>query len=328
MKPTRNAVLTSLAAFGLITGCGQGGQTMVEDAPGSASANRAEASATPSATGPFGGASASLPAFFDCVRENGGVVIAAHRGGPGPGYPENALETMMRTAATATLVFEVDISETRDGVLFLFHDRNLSRLTNAEGAVSDTDWATISRLTLRDTTGAMTPYNPPRLDRVLDWAVSAGVLLELDIKDNASVRKLIDAVRRAGAEENAVIITYSLDQAAQVARLAPELMITASARGGRDIAALEEAGVDRSRVIAWTGTESPDPAAFRRLEAEGVEPAFGTLGRPGQRLDDDYDGEDYAALVAQGVRLIATDRPDAVAGFLDTDDLAISRCGR
>ncbi|MEM6557502.1 MAG: hypothetical protein AAF642_16585, partial [Pseudomonadota bacterium] len=27
-----------------------------------------------------------LPDFFDCVREQGGLLIASHRGGPAPGY--------------------------------------------------------------------------------------------------------------------------------------------------------------------------------------------------------------------------------------------------
>ena len=43
-----------------------------------------------------------LPAYFDCVRENRGLLIAAHRGGPAPGYPENTLETLQHGLPTAS----------------------------------------------------------------------------------------------------------------------------------------------------------------------------------------------------------------------------------
>ena len=39
---------------------------------------------------------AGLPALFDCLRETGALAISAHRGGPAPGFPENAIEKIGR----------------------------------------------------------------------------------------------------------------------------------------------------------------------------------------------------------------------------------------
>lgn len=104
------------------------------------------------------------------------------------------------------------------------------------------------------------------------------------------------------------------------------MMLTASARGNRDIGRLEEIGVKRENLIAWTGTREPDLAAFERLLAEGVEPAFGTLGRPGERLDDawlaDGDASEFADLAAGELVLLATDRPFEIASQIEADDRA------
>ena len=273
-----------------------------------------------------------LPDLFDCVREQRGMLIAAHRGGPAPGYPENALETMQRTLKTATPVMEIDVAESQDGVLYLMHDRSLRRMTGYDGEVASTDWSIVSGLRLRDNAREITDFHPPKLTDVLIWAKQNGVILELDRKETTSFRNIISAVRAAGAENNVILISYNDDQAAEIARLAPDLMMTASARGGRDIAKLEARGVDPENLIAWTGTREPDAAAWDRNARNAVESAFGTLGRPGERLDDVYiaDGDlsEYQALMEDGLVLLATDAPDAVAAALTGDDRVLEACMR
>lgn len=273
-----------------------------------------------------------LPDLFDCLREEGGVVIAAHRGGPAAGYPENALETIQRALEVSTPVMEIDVAESQDGVLFLMHDRSLRRTTGYDGQVASTDWSTISGLKLRDNDRNFTEFHPPKLTDVLLWAKQSGAILELDRKETTSFRNIISAVRAAGAQNNVILISYNDEQAAEIARLAPDLMLTASARGGRDINKLEAMGVDPKNLIAWTGTREPDAAAWDRNARNGVESAFGTLGRPGERLDDRYiaDGDlsEYQQLVDDGLVLLATDETDAVAAALTDDDRAWENCTR
>ncbi len=309
-------LLAVILGLVMLAGCGAG----TPAAPDAAAAGPAEA-----ATG-----LPPLPGLFDCLRENGGVVVAAHRGGPKPGFPEHAMETLERGYERGIRVFEVDVSESRDGVMFLHHDRRLNRTTTGDGYVADTAWEDIAALRLVDNDGRITAFNPAKLTDALLWAKARNVILELDRKETTSFRNIIGAVRAASAEGHVILITYNDDQAAEVARLAPDLMLTATAHGGRDIARLEARGVDRSRLIGWTGITDPDPAAFRRLRAEGVEPAFGTLGRRGERLDDLYwedgDGSEYQDLVDQGLVLLATDEPYRVADWLTADDEGWAAC--
>lgn len=272
-----------------------------------------------------------LPLMFDCLREEGGAVIAAHRGGSYPGYPENAIETFQHGYDNGVRVFEIDIAESADGVLFLMHDRTLTRTTTGEGFVAEKNWADISKLRLVDNDGKTTAFSIPTLEEALNWATKTGAILELDKKPTTSFGNIIDAVKAAHAEDNVIIITYDDDQAGEVARIAPDLMMTATAYGDRNIKKLENLGVKRENLIAWTGTDTIKPAAWKRVSDEGVEAAFGTLGRSGERLDDQYladgNGSEYQELIKKGLVLLATDSPLEAAEFTDGDDIARDKCG-
>lgn len=274
----------------------------------------------------------ALPAYFDCVREAGGTLIASHRGGPIDGYPENALETLQYGFEQGIRVFEIDVAETSDGMLTLMHDDRLDRTTTGNGYVANTTWPHMSRLRLVDNTGTNTKFSPPKLSDVLLWAKESGAILELDKKNTTSFENIATAVKAAGAEENVLLISYTDDQAAQIARIAPSMMLTATARGSRDIDKLVALGVKPKNLVAWTGTRSANEAAWQRLRKEGVEAAFGTLGRPGERLDDIYwadgDGSEYQALAESGLTMLATDTPYRAAEAMTADDIARDNCGR
>ncbi len=272
----------------------------------------------------------ALSDLFDCVRERDGMLIASHRGGPAPGYPENAIETLSYATSQGIVIHEIDVVESRDGMLFLLHDRTLGRTTTGDGAVADTDWEDIQNLNLKDNSGAITAFTPPKLSDVLLWARANQVIVELDKKPTTSFRNIISHVRAAGAENNVVLITYNDAQAIEVAQLAPDLMMTASIDSAAHQQELAAAGVNFDNVIAWMGIRDPNPNAFRAIEGRGVETAFGTLGRPGERLDDIYwadgDPSEYQDLADAGLSLLATDEPYRVAAALTADDRAIELC--
>lgn len=262
-----------------------------------------------------------LPRWFDCLRERGEAVIGAHRAGPAPGLPENALPTMAATIArNPDALLEIDIRSSADGVLFLLHDRSLDRTTAATGPADTRAWAELSAIRLRDDDGVLTEATIPSLAEALALATARDVVVQLDIKRGVDFGTVVAAVRAARAEHHALIITYNDEDARTVARLAPELMLSVSISSAAAAERLIAGGVRRDRLLAWTGTGVPDPALFAALRAMAVEPLFGTLGRRGERLDDrwlaDGDASEFAGLERDGVVVVATDRGREVEAAL------------
>ncbi len=141
------------------------------------SCNNEMASIADSGTAPV----SDLPAYFNCIDAAGVSLISAHRGGPSPGYPENALPTFKRTTSLTGALLEVDVTTSADGVLFLHHDDTLDRTTTGSGLATETSWEKLRTYSLKDPNRRVTAYGLTRLDEALDWARGKAIL-QLDIK--------------------------------------------------------------------------------------------------------------------------------------------------
>ena len=276
----------------------------------------------------------ALAAYFDCVRERGGVAISAHRAQSANDHPENSIAAIEATGrAIPGAVLEIDAALTRDGRLVLMHDETLERTSTGTGKVADLTFAEVRAVRLEATNGTVTDAPPPTLREALDAAGRVGAIASIDLKpaDEASTLTLAQAViaevRAAGAQDRVILITYSPETARAVAALAPEMMISA---GLSDVAGLD--GLNAPQILAWTGTREVRPALWRALAERGVEAQFGTLGAPGRRLDDQYaadgDPSEYRELFDQGAVVIATDTPLAVKAVLAAQVAAAARCER
>jgi len=250
-----------------------------------------------------------MPAFFDCLRTNNATVVSAHRGGPQPGFAENSVEAFAATTANASVMIETDIAQTRDGVLVLMHDDTVHRTTDGAGAVGSLTLAQFQALRLRDDRGDVLEAHPPTLRQALDWAERRAIL-ELDVKRGVSYEDVAREVTEAGAIHRVVFITYSVDGASRLARVAPEAMIYTTVTSVRDLDTLERRGVDLSRIVAWLGTDALDADLLAALNARGVEARWGLFDR----------GADFAAAVEAGVQGIAVNAPEAAYRAVDTAD--------
>ena len=276
----------------------------------------------------------ALAAYFDCIRENGGVAISAHRAQSADDQPENSLAAIDVTGrAIPGAILEIDAVLTRDGKLVLMHDETMERTSTGSGRVSDLTLAQVREARLEATNGTVTDVPPPTLREALDAAGRVGAIASIDLKpaDEAATitlaRAVVDEVRAARAQDRVILITYSHETARAVAALAPEMMISA---GLDDVSGLE--GLSAPQILAWTGTREARPALWRSLADAGVEVQFGTLGAPGRRLDDQYaadgDPSEYRDLFEQGAVVIATDAPLTVKSILASPLAAAGRCRR
>lgn len=261
-----------------------------------------------------------LSAMLDCFEAAGQTLVSAHRGGPTPGLPENAIPTMEALLMAAPAIMEIDVGQSADGVLFLLHDDQLDRTTTGNGEAAAQDWAALSALKLKDNWGWVTPYAIPTLAEALAWAKGRTVM-QIDFKRSADVGKVVAEIRAVDMADSVILIAYSVEQAANLHRVAPEMLLSVSVDAPGDVAALKAAGIPEERMVAFTGTRLPRPELYRELDRADIEVIFGTLGRPPRAIDAVIDrygmDERYAELGREGVDILATDRPREAARALD-----------
>nr|WP_321509986.1 glycerophosphodiester phosphodiesterase family protein [uncultured Hyphomonas sp.] len=301
--------LRAVSAAALLAGCATA-PPAIADAPA--------AGEVISETFPLVADAGGMPGFFNCLRQQDAILISAHRGGPVPGYPENALETFQHTVSEIPALLEIDVQKSADGVMILMHDDTLERTSTGEGEASDLTLAELQALTLKDNEGNATSFRIPTLDAVLDWS-EGRAMFALDRKGTTTYEDLVNAVAAHDAFDRVMFATYSLDDAALVAGLSQKAMIVTPVEKLEDLQTLRVSGVNLANVLSWGGTEVPRPDFYAELEAKGVESAFATLGWWTGSWDSRIDMLDDDTLyrrITRGARLLATDRGREVAKVL------------
>jgi glycerophosphoryl diester phosphodiesterase len=233
-------------------------------------------------------------------------IISCHRGGPVPGFPENAIETFANSVKLHPTIIECDASLTKDSALVMMHDDKLERTTNGTGLVIAKTLAELKELQLKDDDGKLTNFRIPTLDEVLKWGKDK-VLFTLDIKRGVPYAAMIAAVRRTKAEAYCIMITYNAGQAEEVHRLAPDLMISASIRSVADLERLNQAGIPNNRIVAFVGTSAPEKSVYDYLHSKGIWCILGTMGNLDKSAKAQGD-KLYSKLIEDGADILSSDR--------------------
>ena len=158
-------------------------------------------------------------------------IISAHRAGKGiKGYPENCLQTIQHLSKKGIHSFEIDIFESTDGDLFLMHDDKLGRTATGSGIVSQMSTEELLKVRLKDDFGQETTFPIPMLKDVLSWSKQHGAYLMLDFKKGISYQKVAELVRAEQMEAQVVLISYNVEQAKALHKVAHEMLISVTVR--------------------------------------------------------------------------------------------------
>lgn len=157
----------------------------------------------------------------------GRTEIVCHKGA-NEYAPENTFAAARLCVEWGMDWVEVDVSTSRDGVLYLMHGPEVDRTTDGKGRVADLDSAVVDAL------DAGCRFSPrfagervPRLDAFLAWIRGkAGVFL--DVKD-AAHGPLLETVRRHGMERDVFFWASDDAWALELRRLDPALRIKVNA---------------------------------------------------------------------------------------------------
>ncbi|WP_299125808.1 glycerophosphodiester phosphodiesterase family protein [uncultured Winogradskyella sp.] len=236
-------------------------------------------------------------------------IISVHRGGKNlKNYPENCLETIKYVNDSISAIYEVDVAQTKDGQLVLMHDNSIDRTTNGSGLVKDLTYSELKKFNLVDDYDNTTSFKIPLFSDVLAWCKVNNVILTVDIKRSVSQKAVINAIRKANAEDISIVITYDVNQAKTAFELAPELLLSVSARNDKEFDRLLAAKIPTENMLAFTGTRLSNASLYKRLHAEDIVCILGTLGNL-DRQAKARGNELYSKWKNLGVDILATDRP-------------------
>lgn len=307
-----------IAVAGLMAWLGMAGSAVAQGS----------ASALPEPRVPIDNSGPTVGALLRCL-DGKATLVSGHRGGVGPGKPENAIETLARTLAHAPMLLEVDVRTTRDGVLVLMHDETIDRTTTGTGAVADLTWAELGRARLQDNDGRETGFRVPRLADALAWAKGRAILL-LDIKQGVSEAAVVAAIRAAGAHPRAAAIVYSDAQARRFLELDPLVTVSYPVQDEAGAARLAALAARGFHLFAWTGIERPRPELWAGLSRRSAPISHGTLFYADRAIAMTGETDYFADLSRRGVDVIATDLHfeafDALDARRDTAS-ALRACG-
>jgi glycerophosphoryl diester phosphodiesterase len=212
------------------------------------------------------GADEVPPAVAQAARKVRQVI--GHRGSCAD-RPENTLSSFRRAIEAGAAITEVDVRTTKDGVLVLLHDAELSRVTGVKGRVGD---LTLDELKKLDAGSWFDPSfkgeRIPTLHEALELCKGKiGVMIDLKETGAEYAEKITALVRKHGEPAKTVLGVRSVEHARQFKKLLPEAKQLGLVPAQSDIEAFAAAGVPMIRL--WPKWLS-DPALVPRVRKLGL----------------------------------------------------------
>ncbi len=144
----------------------------------------------------------------------------AHRGASSY-YPENTLSSFQAGLSMGANGIETDVHKTKDGVLVLFHDDKLDRVTDGQGPITDYTYEELLRLTVRNAeTG--------RTDKILSLEDFLKAFSHLDLtfaielKQAFIEQETIDMLSRYGMRDKTILTSFTFENLARAKAYAPD----------------------------------------------------------------------------------------------------------
>jgi glycerophosphoryl diester phosphodiesterase len=143
------------------------------------------------------------------------TLVYAHRGASAE-FPENTLQAFVRALDVGADVLETDAHVTRDGEVVLSHDEVGTRMANVPRAIVDCTLEEVRAWDVgwgfRDKSGARCfagkGFVVPTLRELLAELKTARFNIDCKARDHASVDRILDVIRRAGAEERVQLSSF------------------------------------------------------------------------------------------------------------------------
>jgi glycerophosphoryl diester phosphodiesterase len=147
-------------------------------------------------------------------------VLFSHRVALEPDWVENSISSLTKAAALGFKMHEIDVMESKDGVLYVLHDRTLDRTTTGTGALKELESTILDELRLKASEEPL-----PKLEDFLALAKAEGLYFMLDVK-TAALDKVIGKVKEYGLLEQIIVLTFSKERAEEALALGETFLLS------------------------------------------------------------------------------------------------------
>ncbi|MBR5139647.1 MAG: hypothetical protein IKV16_01205 [Clostridia bacterium] len=145
----------------------------------------------------------------------------AHRGAS-TYCPENTMLSFYTGVYMGANGIETDVQRTKDGILVLFHDDTIKRVTGKEGSIADYTYEELRSFDVN--TGALSD-RIPTFDEFLRAFSHFDLTLAIELKVAGVEADTAALIRKYGLEEKVIITSFEFDYIAKMKELASDLRI-------------------------------------------------------------------------------------------------------
>ncbi len=239
------------------------------------------------------------------LPDSTGIRVAAHRGGHLT-VPENSLASIDEAIRAGADIVELDVRETRDGVMVLLHDRNLDRTTTGRGELNHFTYAETQQLYLTHQ-GSATLYRIPAFREALAYAKDR-VIVDIDFKiSGIEARKRAYAIiEELGMENQVLFFLYDYTEMDSLYKINPRIKMMPRAYNNDQMREIIDKGLTDIIHIDPSFEKSP---LLPEARHKGIRLWMNTLGDVDSKsADNQYIYRDFLKRYKY-ISIIQTDFP-------------------
>jgi glycerophosphoryl diester phosphodiesterase len=190
-------------------------------------------------------------------------IVCAHRGWLAPTQLENSLPQMQTTVAAGIPWIEMDLATSKDGTLYLLHDRTLDRTTTAKGLINTYTDAQLATVYLR--AGDNISTQPiPTFAQFIAWLQTNTVHVLVDLKtgDPAQAAAML---RAAGLIPRVIFLSFDPATDAKALAADPQVIVSVLTKTTADI----DAAIAHNHPVALYVPHDAAPELFQYAAKTG-----------------------------------------------------------
>lgn len=241
------------------------------------------------------------------------VLVAAHRA-PHSNHPENSLAAIKEAIETGVDIVELDVRETKDGVLVMMHDKTIDRTTTGKGLVAEMTYKQLRRLQLLHN-GKPTAERIPTFREVLEL-VKGKIMLDIDYKAEGerAARSTVKMLEKKKVEGQCLFFLYDYKDADALFAINPKLKFMTRAYSKADVDGILQLSMPVPVIHADDKFYNDSLMGVIRFRGKRV--WMNALGKYDKMETEKKDSGFDALLQLKYTNVIQTDLPVALLEYL------------